>query len=232
MHVCGPVCTGSLRSVYACMEDRGTLAVFLYCFLSIFFQWGFLTEPGLASEFQGSVCLHLQLWGYWPMPVSGCWASEFISSLLYSKHPPPSHLHSPLRMVNRCIDFHQIHRPKFTQAAPICLYLLDPYFESFLRISFCCVGNTDDSVVPLAVLCSALQIRIADKAALLDRPCLCICSQLVDCPWGVRAHRRQDLRPELCLIWLTLNLLLAHFPQHVIASGVEPVWDGITKEPG
>lgn len=27
-----------------------TLAVFLYCFLSYFFQWGFLTEPGTGTE--------------------------------------------------------------------------------------------------------------------------------------------------------------------------------------
>lgn len=185
-----------------CMHVWRTEALWLSfstVFFLLFFSEGFslnLGWPASSRDLSVSTCSS-GVTGLCQYVVAGH-LNSYLHSCIAST--PPSHLHSPLRMVNRCIDFHQIHRPKFTQAAPICLYLLDPYFESFLRISFCCVGNTDDSVVPLAVLCSALQIRIADKAALLDRPCLCICSQLVDCPWGVRAHRRQDLRPELCLI--------------------------------
>lgn len=44
-----PACAGSLKSVYACVEDRGTLAVFLYCLLSYFFSEVFSLNLELAS---------------------------------------------------------------------------------------------------------------------------------------------------------------------------------------
>lgn len=68
-----------------------------------------------------------------------------------------------------------MHIPKLTQATPLvrcelalCLYIVGTCFEYRLRIpsdiSFCCIGNTYDSILPMAALLSALQVCIAGEA--------------------------------------------------------------------